>query len=41
MILIIFFTLIKYPGVENLLKKKNNIFYLYFLSVSLYFNESF
>jgi hypothetical protein len=33
MILIIFFTLIKYPGVENLLKKKNNIFYLYFLSL--------
>ena len=33
MILIIFFTLIKYPGVENLLKKKSNIFYLYFLSV--------
>lgn len=32
MILIIFFTLIKYPGVENLLKKKSNIFYLYFLS---------
>ena len=33
MILIIFFTIIKYPGVENLLKKKNNIFYLYFLSL--------
>jgi hypothetical protein len=33
MILIIFFTLIKYPGVENLIKKKSNIFYLYFLSI--------
>jgi hypothetical protein len=32
MILILFFTLIKYPEVENFLKKKNNIFYLYFLS---------
>ena len=32
MMLIIFFTLIKYPGVENLLKKKSNIFYLYVLS---------
>ena len=32
MILIIFFTLIKYPGVESFLKKKSNIFYLYFLS---------
>ena len=32
MILIIFFTLIKYPRIENLLKKKSNIFYLYFLS---------
>jgi hypothetical protein len=32
MILIMFFTLIKYPGVENFLKKKSNIFYLYFLS---------
>jgi hypothetical protein len=32
MILILFFTLIKYPGVENFLKKKSNIFYLYFLS---------
>jgi len=32
MILILFFTLIKYPKVENFLKKKNNIFYLYFLS---------
>ena len=32
MILIIFFTLIKYPSVENLLKKKKNIFYLYSLS---------
>ena len=32
MILIMFFTLIKYPEVENLLKKKKNIFYLYFLS---------
>ena len=29
MILIMFFTLIKYPGVENFLKKKNNILYLY------------
>ena len=33
LILIMFFTLIKYPGVENFLKKKNNIFYLYLLSV--------
>ena len=32
MILIIFFTLIKYPGVENLLKKRKNIFYIYLLS---------
>jgi len=32
MILILFFTLIKYPEVENFLKKKKNIFYLYFLS---------
>ena len=32
MILIMFFTLIKYPGVESFLKKKSNIFYLYFLS---------
>ena len=34
LIFIMFFTLIKYPGVENFLKKKNNIFYLYLLSVS-------
>ena len=33
LIFIIFFTLIKYPGVENFLKKKNNILYLYLLSV--------
>ena len=33
LVLIMFFTLIKYPGVENFLKKKNNIFYLYLLSV--------
>jgi len=33
MILIMFFTLIKYPEVENFLKKKNNILYLYLLSV--------
>jgi len=33
MILIMFFTLIKYPGVENFLKKKNNILYLYLFSV--------
>ena len=32
MILIMFFTLIKYPEVENLLKKKKNILYLYLLS---------
>ena len=32
MILIIFFTLIKHPEVENFLKKKNNILYLYLLS---------
>ena len=32
LILIMFFTLIKYPGVENFLKKKNNILYLYLLS---------
>ena len=32
LILIMFFTLIKYPEVENFLKKKNNIFYLYLLS---------
>ena len=32
LILIMFFTLIKYPEVENFLKKKKNIFYLYFLS---------
>ena len=32
LILIIFFTLIKYPEVENLLKKKNNILYFYLLS---------
>jgi len=34
LIFIMFFTLIKYPGVENFLKKKNNIFYLYLLSVT-------
>ena len=33
LIFIMFFTLIKYPGVENFLKKKNSIFYLYLLSV--------
>ena len=33
MILIMFFTLIKYPEVENFLRKKNNILYLYLLSV--------
>ena len=33
LILIMFFTLIKCPGIENFLKKKNNIFYLYLLSV--------
>ena len=33
LIFIMFFTLIKYPGVENFLKKKNNILYLYLLSV--------
>ena len=33
MILIMFFTLIKYPEVENFLKKKNSILYLYLLSV--------
>jgi hypothetical protein len=27
-----FFTLIKYPEVENFLKKKNSIIYLYLLS---------
>jgi len=32
LILIMFFTLIKYPEVENFLKKKNNILYLYLLS---------
>ena len=32
LIFIMFFTLIKYPEAENFLKKKNNIFYLYFLS---------
>ena len=32
LIFIMFFTLIKYPEVENFLKKKNNIFYLYLLS---------
>ena len=32
LILIIFFTLIQYPGVENFLKKRKNIFYLYLLS---------
>ena len=32
LILIIFFTLIKYPEVESLLKKKNNILYFYLLS---------
>ena len=33
LILIMFFTLIKCLGVENFLKKKNNILYLYLLSV--------
>ncbi|MDA7689592.1 fructose-bisphosphate aldolase [Candidatus Pelagibacter sp.] len=33
LIFIMFFTLIKYPGVENFLKKKNNILYLYLFSV--------
>ena len=33
LIFIMFFTLIKYPGVENFLKKKNNIFYLYLVSI--------
>ena len=33
LIFIMFFTLIKYPGVENFLKKKNNIFFIYLLSV--------
>ena len=33
MILIIFFTLIQYPTIENFLKKKNNIFYLYLWSL--------
>lgn len=33
MILIMFFTLIKYPEAENFLKKKNNIFYIYCLSL--------
>ena len=33
MILIIFFTLIKYPEIKNFFKKKNNILYLYFLSL--------
>ena len=32
LILIMFFTLIQYPKVENLLKKRNNILYLYLLS---------
>ena len=32
LILIMFFTLIKYPELENFLKKKNNILYLYLLS---------
>ena len=32
MVLIMFFTLIKYPEVENFLKKKKNILYLYLLS---------
>jgi hypothetical protein len=32
LILIFFFTLIKYPEVESLLKKKNNILYFYLLS---------
>jgi len=32
MVFIMFFTLIKYPEVENFLKKKNNILYLYLLS---------
>ena len=33
LVLIMFFTLIKYPGIESFLKKKNNIFYLYLVSV--------
>jgi hypothetical protein len=33
MIFIMFFTLIKYPEVENFLKKKSNILYLYLLSI--------
>ena len=33
LIFIMFFTLIKYPGVEKFLKKKNNILYLYLFSV--------
>ncbi len=33
MILIMFFTLIKYPEVKNFFKKKNNILYLYLLSL--------
>ena len=33
MVFIMFFTLIKYPEVENFLKKKNNIFFLYLLSL--------
>ena len=33
LILIMFFTLIEYPQVESFLKKKNNIFYLYLLSL--------
>jgi len=33
LIFIMFFTLIKYPGIENFLKKKNNILYIYLLSV--------
>jgi len=32
LVFILFFTLIKYPEIENLLKKKNNILYLYLLS---------
>ena len=32
LIFIMFFTLIKYPELENFLKKKNNILYLYLLS---------
>ncbi|MDA7847218.1 hypothetical protein N8980_00190 [Candidatus Pelagibacter sp.] len=34
LILVMFFTLIKYPDVENILKKKKNILYLYLLSFS-------